>query len=344
MTLAELLGRSRIAQVANNHKPLTYTGKKFHPTHQIIETKPSTLYRQEWGLKSAIPSKIKSRYLVYNDLDTLERITTFEPRGGTQWNRLRFQEMGVPIVSNIGRQNPFFKDISRPEDESHAKLSLFKEMKGGTDISPAAMEKRLKKITALIRSFQDEFKEWLVENHPDELKLNSNKLEDYVVKFLNKKLETKTNKKFNTEIIGTGGLSYSLPGKLKNSPNGVIQRTVVPGRVLNVVKENNDNKWLAAIGGFVADVVFFQSPPSSFNSMGDFIRMKTFLFEILEASMEKNGSVSMHARLLEPQNDKTREFFDKRPIYKPLTSRRARRPSVGNIQEANNLLNIIKGN
>ncbi|CAI5200466.1 BTE_HP_G0143620.mRNA.1.CDS.1 [Saccharomyces cerevisiae] len=77
MTLAELLGRSRIAQVANNHKPLTYTGKKFHPTHQIIETKPSTLYRQEWGLKSAIPSKIKSRYLVYNDLDTLERITTY---------------------------------------------------------------------------------------------------------------------------------------------------------------------------------------------------------------------------------------------------------------------------
>ncbi|CAI5200446.1 BTE_HP_G0143600.mRNA.1.CDS.1 [Saccharomyces cerevisiae] len=72
--------------------------------------------------------------------------------------------------------------------------------------------------------------------------------------------------------------------------------------------------------------------------------MKTFLFEILEASMEKNGSVSMHARLLEPQNDKTREFFNKRPIYKPLTSRRARRPSVGNIQEANNLLNIIKGN
>lgn len=152
MTLAELLGRSRIAQVANNHKPLTYTGKKFHPTHQIIETKPSTLYRQEWGLKSAIPSKIKSRYLVYNDLDTLERITTFEPRGGTQWNRLRFQEMGVPIVSNIGRQNPFFKGISRPEDESHAKLSLFKEMKGDTDISPAAMKKRLKKITALIRS------------------------------------------------------------------------------------------------------------------------------------------------------------------------------------------------
>lgn len=157
-------------------------------------------------------------------------------------------------------------------------------------------------------------------------------------------MKAKTSNKFNSEIIGTGGLSYSLSGKLKNSPNGVIQRTVVPGRVLNVVKENNDNKWLAAIGGFVADVVFFQSPPNSFNSMGDFIRMKTFLFEILEASMEKNGSVSMHARLLEPQNDKTREFFNKRPIYKPLTPRRSRRPSVGNIQEANNLLNIIKGN
>ncbi|KQC45843.1 Mitochondrial ribosomal protein of the small subunit [Saccharomyces cerevisiae] len=129
------------------------------------------------GVEIRYSSKIKSRYLVYNDLDTLERITTFEPRGGTQWNRLRFKKW-----------------------------------------------------------------EWII---------------------------------------------IQLARKAKNSPNGVIQRTVVPGRILNVVKENNDNKWLAAIGGFVADVVFFQSPPSSFNSMGDFIRMKTFLFEILEASMEK---------------------------------------------------------
>ncbi|CAI4914761.1 ANM_HP_G0101590.mRNA.1.CDS.1 [Saccharomyces cerevisiae] len=41
----------------------------------------------------------------------------------------------------------------------------------------------------------------------------------------------------------------SLQEKLKNSPNGCHSKDCSASRILNVVKENNDNKWLAAIGG-----------------------------------------------------------------------------------------------
>lgn len=298
--LAQLLKNSRLAQVPRNDKPLVQSGPRYHPTHQIIETRPSTLDRQEWGLKSSIPSKVKSRYLIYNDLDTLERITTFEPHGGAQWNRLRFQEMGLAPKYNPGKANPLFEGSSSHVDQL-APLSSFLEITSGSGTSQKDVQAKLPAVKAL----RNRFKRWLLQKDPEALRSKGftlKDLHDLAVQFLASEGSVgsagpskRLNKSSMQKVVGTGGLSYNLPGKLRNSPNGVVSKTIVPGRFLNI--DGNDR--LAAIGGFVANASSSSPMTSQVDyNMGDFVRELTFPFEVQQASVEDNGKVVLKAKVV----------------------------------------------
>lgn len=298
--LAQLVKNSRLAQVPRNDMPLVQAGPRYHPTHQIIETKPAALERQEWGLKSSIPSKVKSRYLIYNDLDTLERITTFEPNGGTQWNRLRFQEMGLAPKYNPGKANPLFEGSSSHADQL-APLSSFLNITSGNATSQKDVQTKLPAIKAL----RSQFKQWLVMKDPEALRTKGftpKDLHDLAVQFLaeegfGRKADTtrRMNKSTMQKVVGTGGLTYNLPGKLRNSPNGVVSKTIVPGRFLNV--DGNDR--LAAIGGFVANASSSSPMTSQVDyNMGDFVRELIFPFEVQQAAVEDNGKVILKARVV----------------------------------------------
>lgn len=338
-----------MAHVPKNSKPLVSTGPKYHPTHQVIETKPSTLCRQEWGLKAAIPSKIKSRYLVYNDLDTLERMTTFEPNGGSQWNRLRFQEMGLAPTYNPGKSNPLFMGSASSTDRLAPLSSLM-----NIDSSTSSIQKDVKKKLPFLKSLREEFRNWLLEKDPEALRNKSftaRDMNEKAIQFLSERSlrskgsSTTFTKNTFKNIIGTGGLTYNLRGKLKNSPNGVIQKTILPGRFLNL--DGNDR--LAAIGGFVANATS-SSPMTSqvAYNMGDFIRELTFPFDVQQVSVEDSGKIMIRAQVISGISQRARGKLPGRSYQqRPLNSNKRSSPAVNAIDpkmQADELLNLMLSN
>lgn len=342
--LAQLVKNSRVAQVPRNGKPLVQSGPRYHPTHQIIETKPSTLDRQEWGLKSSIPSKIKSRYLIFNDLDTLERITTFEPNGGTQWNRIRFQELGVAPKYNPGKANPLFQGSSSHADQL-APFSSILNVNSGNSTNQKVVKSKLPSV----KTMRGEFKQWLLSKDPEALKNKSftpKDLNNYAVQFLSEKgsgngENERLNKATMKGVVGTGGLTYSLPGKLKNSPNGVVAKTIVPGRFLNI--DGNDR--LAAIGGFVANASSSSPMTSQVDyNMGDFVRELTFPFEVQQASVEDNGRVMLRAKVISGISPRARLQMSGRNYQQRPVRSGGRHPAVrseDSTKHAEELLSIL---
>lgn len=316
MSLSNMLRGSRLAQVYKSGKPFNSARPKAMPTHQIIETKPNLLKFQEWGLKSSLPSKIRSQYLVFNELDTLERITDFEPRGGAQWNQLRVKELGLSPSYNANTKNPLFnkthKDYSSL-NEIFTKFFFEKRPHAAIHYNDLSNSKRL-----YIDKIRNEFKTWLSETHPGAI-VNQNFIKpdnmlNYAKEFL-ENYSTRSKMKLNSSssMVGTGGLTYALNGRLKNSPNGVIQKRIVPGRF---VATENDNK-IAAIGGFVANAAASSSiahTPAKWYSMRD----KIYPFEVSNLSVN-NNNITLDAKgtwLFKPElRNNYRKNYTPKPLY-----------------------------
>lgn len=297
--ISNLLRGSRIAQVSKSDKPLFASKNKVHPTHQVIETKPSTLHRQEWGLKSSIPSKNKTRYLVFNDLDTQQRLTTFEPMGQYQWNRIRFQEMGLAPNYTEEGLNPLFEGETK-------KSGKFAPFSNATNITQSTTRAEKDRKLQEIQRVRPEFKEWLLKNHPESLagirNENTKPLKVLAAEFLHKEmggLNIANVTKSNWNIIGSGGLTYNLKGKLRQSPNGVKQKNIANGRILSI--DGPDKA--VAVGGFVAEAKSFGRNPRALQyNMGDFLREKPFPF-VVENPKVEHGNVILSASLVEPKTD-----------------------------------------
>ncbi|CEP64100.1 mitochondrial 37S ribosomal protein bS1m LALA0_S10e02278g [Lachancea lanzarotensis] len=288
--LSHLLRNSRIAQVPKSGSALTSNAPKYAPTHQIIETRPSTLYRQEWGLKGALPSKTKTKYIVFNDLDTLERLATFEANGGSQWNRIRFQELGVAPKYNPGKANPLFEASTASGNQLVPLSSLL-------NVDASTPKAEVQKKVSQMKTLRNTFKQWLLKHDPEALQNKSFSIKDMTgsaMEFLNETTDYGVNLDSSSlrKTVGTGGLTYNLHGRLRNSPNGVIQKTIVPGRFLNA--EGNDR--LAAIGGFVANAGSSSVSTSQMDyRMGDFVRQVQVPFAVSHAAVQDNGKVVLRA-------------------------------------------------
>ncbi|SCV05744.1 LANO_0H14224g1_1 [Lachancea nothofagi CBS 11611] len=336
--LSHLLRNSRIAQVPKSKNPLTSTAPKYAPTHQIIETRPSTLHRQEWGLKSSLPSKVKTRYIVYNDLDTLERLTTFEPNGGSQWNRIRFQELGVAPKYNPGKANPLFEASASSRNQLVPLSSLL-------NVDSSTPKAEIERKVAQMKNMRGTFKQWLLLRDPEVLKNKSFTIKDMTdsaVEFLTEATDSNVSLDSNSlrKTIGTGGLTYNLHGRLRNSPNGVVQKTVVPGRFLNV--EGNDR--LAAIGGFVANAGSSSVSTSQMDyRMGDFVRQLQFPFAVNHATVQDNGKVVLRANAISGMSSRARiqmngRTYQQRPPRKSSMRSTSAKESTKHAEE---LLNIL---
>lgn len=331
-----------MAQVPKNNKPLNPIGHKYFPTHQIIETKPSSHHRQEWGLKSSIPSKIKSRYLVFNDMDTLERLTTFEPHGASQWNRIRFKEMNLAPTYNMGKLNPLFGNESVVHDQAYTLSSLL-------NIDPELNSKG--KITKLnsLKKLRAEFKSWLLERDPEALKnkkFSAKEMQSNVTDFLNERASSSGQiNNHSQKMIGSGGLSYALPGKLKTSPRGVVSKTIVPGRCLNL---NNDSKYTVAVGGFVTTALGDKLKNQNKN-MDSSIRENVYPMEVQEASIDPNGRVNIKTDIILSHNQstimeiKSKTEYQMNPLWKKERRSSSRMVSDNAKQAADLLEMIMKG-
>lgn len=311
-----MLRGSRLAQVYKSSKPFNSSKPKSMPTHQIIETKPNLLKFQEWGMKASLPSKIRSQYLIFNELDTQERITDFEPRGGAQWNQLRIKELGLSPTYNANTKNPLFNKTHKDYSSLNEVFTkFFFESQPQSAITYNDLTNAKKMQIARIRK---EFKKWLSDTHPsavlNQTFIKPDNMLSYAKEFLdNYKSKTKMRLNSAQSMVGTGGLTYALQGRLRNSPNGVIQKKIVPGRF---VATENDNK-IAAIGGFVANAAASSSiahTPAKWYSMRD----KIYPFEVSNLSVN-NNNITLDAKgtwLFKPQlRNNFRKNFTPKPLY-----------------------------
>lgn len=207
--------------------------------------------------------------------------------------------MGLAPRYTDNESNPLF----RGETKKVGKFAPFSNAVNLTSSTTSAEKGR--KLKA-IENYRPEFKKWLLENHPHSLagtgNENSKSLKSLAAEFLDEKMgtlnaNTVAHSKWN--IVGSGGLTYNLKGRLRQSPNGIKQKNVVPGRILSIQGPDK----AVAVGGFVAEAKSFGRNPRALQfTMGDFVREETFPFVMDEPRVE-NGRVTLSASLVEPKND-----------------------------------------
>ncbi|ODV63726.1 mitochondrial 37S ribosomal protein bS1m ASCRUDRAFT_73524 [Ascoidea rubescens DSM 1968] len=252
-----LLGNSRIAQLPKVESFFNIVKTKSVPTHQIIQTTSANLYRREWGLKSALPSKIKSKYIIVDQFDTIEHMTNFEKNGSFHWIKKRFQELQIPLIreNETNSLNPLFmnpenlsnyKHTPTPSSSINSTISNYNAVGQIQElINPESVKNNsdAKKLYKNFKNLRYDFKEYLVKKNPSlylQAHSNINKKQLLVKELLNfleekmKKNEKNDNmdifQNYQNGIKGFGGLSYNLKGRLKNDIDGYSSSTIFPGR------------------------------------------------------------------------------------------------------------------
>ncbi|KAH3679652.1 hypothetical protein WICMUC_000792 [Wickerhamomyces mucosus] len=296
---SKLLKNSRFASLA---KPLGKRKGNSHPTHQVVETRASSLHRQEWGLKYALPKKIKSRYITFNNADTMERIVDFETNGSDHWKRLRFQETGlVPKLDN-SKQNPLFGSTS----EQNNIVGVNREIENILNLPENLNRKDIQALKLVFKNLRDEFREYV--KSQDIILLNKEKfkvdkfeklardfLKEYKLKSTVNKIESIETKRDEFKFNGFGGLSYNLKGRLSSTPNGIKDKKIITGRYIGADQQNT----LVGIGGFtgVANKVLSKTQIQNIKSQGKELRESIVPFHLTEATIFKSGAVIVDAHL-----------------------------------------------
>jgi hypothetical protein len=301
----KLLKASRFASMA---KPLAKSRGSLHPSHQVVETRDAALARQEWGLKYALPAKLKSRYITLNDVDSLERLVDFEAGGGDHYRRLRFQELGV--VPQRESPNALYesKPVNPLFQDSIASTQSNKTVESVLKLQSNEERQKIDFLLQEIESLRPQFKEYVLKNHAKELKEKSftgERFQDAAVAFL-KQYKTQQNvnkiaslkREDGFKFAGTGGLSYALKGRLRTTPNGVVHRESVPAR--SVGKSN------VALGGFIAD----------FKTVGhsEIDRATVFAVEPTKAVIRPNGAINITASVVKTGYGRERSITSPNPV------------------------------
>ena len=104
---AQLLRHSRLMAMPAPIAPPPASGAQApppspYPLTQAITTPRSSAFRGDWGLKRDLPLKTsqKTTYMRYNDLDTIEHMTTFESAHDHVYTLKKWQEMDMVIEGN----------------------------------------------------------------------------------------------------------------------------------------------------------------------------------------------------------------------------------------------------
>lgn len=121
---ARLFKTTKLSQVPKQLGELDVSLEKDFPTHQIIQSLPSTFARRDFGLKSRLPKKLNSKYIVVNDLDNKYQLPNFEKNNGFFLKKLRFKEMGLPIITKQ-KSDSSSKSSSSSQSQQHTLNPLF---------------------------------------------------------------------------------------------------------------------------------------------------------------------------------------------------------------------------
>jgi len=321
-------------------------GGKF-PAQPIVETRANALARTEWGLKSPLPAKVDSRFITFNELDTMERLVDFQTNASFNWKRQRFQETGLIPDYETPRGNPLFFDSSKDTSRYITLSSLF-------NLTSSSSIEKINFVLDNVKNLRKEFQDWLLEKDPVALKnknFNQNDLIGPAVEFLSQHRASipadrvsrirVMNKRHGKNIQATGGLSYGLKGRLSNSPNGVAQGYVGPGRFTSTGPTTR----VVAFGGFTAEVSNSASnlQYNKSQSNGKSPRETVVPFKAEKATFRSDGGINIKTNVVVKHavsNTNDGDFFQTQ--RKNLVDRnRASRAKSDTVQD---LLALIKQN
>ena len=300
--LFDLVRSSRLAQVAKPHLK-NIRGQSNIPTHQTVFTPSSSAYRSNYGLKTALPSKIGKSHISFNDIDNYKGMPVVEKNSGHHYTQLMFQELGMPLKNHFTSQNPLFPHPSNKSNKQPREGSLTNLLNLDTRAKTEAVIKILNNNPNLYQSFRN----YISKNYPKVLLTSTpqSELIGLIKEFLQNSKQVSKN--MNTvhdrsrddtyTIQGTGGFSYNQKGRLQNTPNGIKNNTVTTGRIVGT-KE-------AAIGGFVANVIdrsIALQTNYAKNYPGKHHRQFTMPFKINEAELSEDGSIRLFAEGIKTGN------------------------------------------
>lgn len=297
--LYTLFKNSRLAQVATPIKSETRSPRQFSPTHQVIYTPASSALRSNFGLKSPLPKQVGYSGIVLNNVDNKYKMPDVEKLSGYKFNRLRFQETELPLKKAYNKPNPLFAQ-TESQTEPFLRGNLPDTAVSKFNLGADAL---LKEVRALLRQnpqIRKQFRQWLLEKSPESVILRvPSQLDKLLIEFLLsadlvRKEFVMTDLIYNNTtkatVQGTAGFSYLQRGRLSNTPNGIRNGYVAPGRLVR------DRE--AAIGGFVSGVnertTLLQSNYIR-NAPGKHSRQFVLPFKIVEAELSPQGSVRMYA-------------------------------------------------
>ncbi|GMG20021.1 unnamed protein product [Ambrosiozyma monospora] len=305
---------TRVAQLPSKLGELGLDQSGSFPTHQVIESLPSSFSRRDFGLKLRLPKKTKTRYIVVNDIDNKYGLPDFEPRSGFLWKKLRFQELGIPVTSkdsslatsekSTKKTNPLFPttEVTHNTESIAQALNIERQPLDSTNFKTV--------VKPALKKLRKPFMKWLVKNYPE--RVNNIDLSREIVQFIN---ETKlslndTQKTKNTipdsyaeKLSGTAGLSYTLKGRLFQTPNGIESSRIVPGRFLHGKSTGN----LFGVGGFVGTSYYSPSQVNYLKRLSNHpsrpvtvnSESSTFSRELRIPVMAKNAYLTSDKRKLE---------------------------------------------
>lgn len=302
----KLFKNSKFAQVA---KPLAKKIRKSNtqvPTHQVIYTPKASASRSNYGMKSFLPKQVGHSYIAFNDIDNYKNMPDVEKHSGPHYTQLRWQESGVVLDRPHDKGRPLFAfDSSKTlADANGDNEGLLARIGLQANASSAEMKEWLKSNPGIYAKF----KNWMLETNPQLLVSRAPlSLHALLRKFLasDAELSKRLNRfddlintdhtgprSFKRSTQGTAGFSYLQKGRLSNTPNGIKNGTILPGRLVTA------NGREAAIGGIVASVsqktAALQNNYIS-NSPGKHPRQFVLPFKIMEAKLAPNGSVNVDA-------------------------------------------------
>lgn len=329
---------SRLAQVA---KPLlkSLRGNTSGPSHQIIYTPKNSASRSNYGIKSSLPKQFGTSHIIFNNIDNKAGIPDIEKSSGNYYQRLRFQELGIPVNTETS-ENPLFPNKSnrtvksvKPSNEKIELLSY------AFNVKPHASIKDIKKILSKNPQLYKEFKQFLIKKYPNIVLSNSTfNIKQKVHEFLSSSNVKKANHQFlndkSERIEGTGGFSYLLKGRVSNTPNGFKNGTIAHGRTVDL-KE-------AAIGGFIANVTSQHGLQRNFtmNYPGKHQRQFVVPFKINSAEIGDNGKVKIDAQTILASkfaNNENDDLSTYDADYSAASKNRAK-----DLQQFSSLLSIIQ--
>lgn len=270
------------------------------PTHQVVQTTGAALFRQEWGLKYSLPHKVDTHYITFNDLDSYYQMIDFERAGGDHLKIDAFKETGLVLESESrGKKNPLFYGSSKQVSKSVPLSKLF-----GLNGSPQNKKKVLQKVAGL----RAEFQKWLVQHYPALVKdrgFHQQQLSAQVHEFLSsyyipRNLNNIELLKRNSvaKVRSTGGLSYNMKGRLSTSPDGIVDKVVMPGRFTSL--ELMGPKRIASVGGFNTEVPS-RASALQFNKAqegGKVARETVVPFVFESAVLHNDGSVKIRTNIV----------------------------------------------